>query len=75
LFQRQCYFTCWYDQMSLRARRYFGNANILWSSHFPLATSTWPETNRHLQSALSDVPEDEKRQIQWENAAKLYSIS
>jgi len=28
-----------------------------------------------LQSALSDVPEDEKRQIQWENAARLYSIS
>jgi len=75
LFQRQCYFTCWYDQMSLRARRYLGSTNILWSSHFPLATSTWPETSRRLQSALSDVPEDEKRQIQWENAAKLYSIS
>jgi len=75
LFQRQCYFTCWYDQMSLRARRYLGSTNILWSSHFPLATSTWPETSRRLQSALSDVPEDEKRQIQWENAARLYSIS
>jgi uncharacterized protein len=60
--------------MSLRARRYLGSANILWSSHFPLPTSTWPETGRQLQSALSDVPEDEKRQIQWENAAKLYRL-
>lgn len=74
LFQRQCYFTCWYDRMSLRARRYLGSANILWSSHFPLASSTWPETQRHLQSALADVAEDERRQIQWQNAATLYSL-
>ena len=24
LFQRQCYFTCWYDRMSLRVRQYLG---------------------------------------------------
>jgi len=27
LFQRQCYFTCWYDRASLRARNYLGSAN------------------------------------------------
>jgi predicted TIM-barrel fold metal-dependent hydrolase len=74
LFQRQCYFTCWYDRMSFRARRHLGIGNILWSSHFPLASSTWPDTRRHLESALADLPEDEKRQIQWENAAKLYRL-
>ncbi|MGE5854178.1 MAG: amidohydrolase family protein [Deltaproteobacteria bacterium] len=74
LFQRQCYFTCWYDRMSFRARRYLGIGNILWSSHFPLASSTWPDTRQHLESALADLPEDEKRQIQWENAAKLYRL-
>lgn len=74
LFQRQCYFTCWYDRMSFRARRHLGTGNILWSSHFPLASSTWPDTRRHLESALADVPEDERRQIQWENAAKLYRL-
>ncbi|HEX5607913.1 MAG TPA: amidohydrolase family protein [Candidatus Binatia bacterium] len=74
LFQRQCYFTCWYDRMSFRARRHLGTGNILWSSHFPLASSTWPDTRRHLESALAGVPADEKRQIQWENAAKLYRL-
>jgi uncharacterized protein len=74
LFQRQCYFTCWYDRMSLRARRYLGSGNILWSSHFPLATSTWPNTRRHADRSFVDVPEQEKRQIQWENAARLYSL-
>ena len=29
LFQRQCYFTCWYDRMSLKVRRYLGAGNIL----------------------------------------------
>lgn len=74
LFQRQCYFTCWYDRMSFRARRYLGIGNILWSSHFPLASSTWPDTRRHLESALADLPEDERKKIQWENAAKLYRL-
>ena len=74
LFQRQCYFTCWYDRTSLRVRHYLGAANILWSSNFPLATSTWPNTRRNAELSFAGVPETEKRQIQWENAAKLYSL-
>ena len=74
LFQRQCYFTCWYDRESLRVRRYVGSGNILWSTNFPLETSTWPETRQHLERALTGMPENERRQIQWENAAKLYSL-
>jgi uncharacterized protein len=74
LFQRQCYFTCWYDRTSLRVRHYLGTANILWSSNFPLATSTWPNTRRQAELNLLELPESEKRQIQWENAAKLYSL-
>src|SRR4051812_16540010 len=74
LFQRQCYFTCWYDRMSLRLRHYLGTANILWSSNFPLASSTWPNTGKHLALGFVDLPEEEKRQIQWQNAAKVYSV-
>lgn len=74
LFQRQCYFTCWYDRESMRVRRYPGSANILWSTNFPLETSTWPDTRRHVESAFAGVPEREQRQIKWENAAKLYSL-
>ena len=74
LFQRQCYFTCWYDRQSLRARNYLGSQNILWSSHFPLATSSWPNTRRQVEVSFAEVPDQEKRQIQWQNAAKLYSL-
>ena len=74
LFRRQCYFTCWYDRMSLRVRSYLGTANVLWSSNFPLATSTWPNTRHRADLAFAELPEIEKRQIRWENAAKLYAL-
>jgi predicted TIM-barrel fold metal-dependent hydrolase len=74
LFQRQCYFTCWYDRESLRVRRYPGSASILWSTNYPLESSTWPNTHEHLERAFTAVPDEEKRQIHWANAAKLYSL-
>ena len=74
LFQRQCYFTCWYDRMSLRVRRYLGASNILWSTNFPLATSTWPNSRQHVELGFHDIPEEEKRRILWQNAAELYSL-
>ncbi|HTN72186.1 MAG TPA: amidohydrolase family protein [Methylomirabilota bacterium] len=74
LFQRQCYFTCWYDQASLRVRRYVGAANILWATHFPTVASTWPATRQHIDRGFGAIPEEERRQILWQNAAKLYSL-
>lgn len=74
LFQRQCYFTCWYDRKSLGARHYLGTENILWSSNFPLATSTWPNTRRHAELSFTGIADEEKQQIQWRNAAKLYAL-
>lgn len=74
LFQRQCYFTCWYDQKSLAVRKYLGASNILWSSNFPLASSSYPNTRQHREAAFAGIPDDEKHAIQWQNAAKLYSL-
>jgi predicted TIM-barrel fold metal-dependent hydrolase len=74
LFQRQCYFTCWYDRMSLKVRRYLGASNILWSTHFPLASTTGPNSRQQVETNFAEVPEEEKRKILWENAAKLYRL-
>jgi predicted TIM-barrel fold metal-dependent hydrolase len=74
LFQRQCFVTCWYDQQSLRVRKYPSSGNILWSTEFPLATSTWPATRAHIERAFAGISESEKRQIQCENAARLYKL-
>src|ERR1043166_2905426 len=74
LFQRQCYFSCWYDRTSLNVRRYLGVSNILWSTNFPRPTSTWPHSRQHIELSFSGVPKEEKDQILWENAAKLYAL-
>lgn len=74
LFQRQCFASCWYDQQGLRVRKYPGSANILWSTNFPLETSTWPSTRAHLDRAFAGVPEAEKARIRWQNAAQLYRL-
>ena len=75
LFKRQCYLTCSYDQVSLKLRRYVGTANILWSTHFPLAASTWPNTEQHIRLGFGAVGKDEEAQILWRNAARLYGLA
>jgi len=75
LFKRQCYLVGWYDKASLRVRNYIGVDNILWSSQFPLATSTWPNTQEALAKSFTDVGEIDRKRILWENAAQLYKIS
>ena len=74
LFKRQCFLTCSYDHISLRVRDYCGISNILWSSHFPMATTTWPETRRRIEQSFESLGEEEKSRILWQNAAELYSL-
>src|SRR5207344_1323425 len=53
LFKRQYYLVGWYDRASLRVRDYIGTENILWSSQFPQATSTWPNTKAALEKSFT----------------------
>ena len=61
LFKRQCYLVGWYDHASLRVRDYIGTENILWSSQFPQATSTWPKTREALAKSFDGVAEVDKQ--------------
>ena len=74
MFKRQCYLVGWYDQASLRVRNYIGTENILWSTQFPSATSTWPDTKEALAKSFEGVDINDRQKILWENAAKLYKI-
>ena len=74
LFKRQCYLVGWYDRASLRVRDYIGAENILWSSQFLQATSTWPNTQAALAKSFAGVADADKQKILWQNAAQLYKI-
>jgi predicted TIM-barrel fold metal-dependent hydrolase len=74
LFRRQCYYTGWFDQTGIDTRRYIGVDNILWSTGFPLATSTWPNSREYIDRCFAHAPDRERRQMLSGNAAKLYHL-
>ena len=74
MFQRQCYLTGWYDRAAIQTRRFIGTENILWSTNFPLATSTWPNSRAVVEQCFADVPDEERRLMLHGNAARLYHI-
>ena len=75
LFKRQCYLVGWFDKTGLKTREHIGVGNLLWSTNFPQATSTWPESRRAIARSFEDVPEKEHRQVLVDNAARLYNLS
>ena len=75
LFKRQCYLVGWFDKTGPKTREHIGVANMLWSTNFPQSTSTWPESHRAIARAFEDVPEQVRRQVLVDNAAKLYHLS
>ena len=74
MFHRQCYLTGWYDQAPIEGRHHLGVDNIMWSTNFPQATSTWPSTRDYVARSFRGVPEAERDKILWGNAAQLYKL-
>jgi predicted TIM-barrel fold metal-dependent hydrolase len=74
MFRQQCYLTGWYGQAGIQGRRFIGTGNIMWSTNFPLATSTWPSSKDYIDRAFAGVPDEERSQMLWRNAAALYRV-
>jgi uncharacterized protein len=75
LFKRQCYMVGWFDTTGLKTRHHIGLNALLWSTKFPLATSTWPESRKVIERCFDGIPENERRQVLVENAARLYKLA
>lgn len=73
VFHRQCYLTTWYDEAKIPAR-HIGAGNILWSSNFPAANSTWPDSRGYREKSFSALDGEDRRAIEWRNGAALYRI-
>jgi len=74
LFRRQCYYTGWFDHTGVDTRQYIGVNNILWSSNFPLATSSWPNSRDFIARCFAGASAAERDQMLWNNAAALYHL-
>jgi uncharacterized protein len=73
MFRRQCYFNAWFDRIA-PFESYIGAENILWSTNFPLATSTWPRTRETIDSCFEGVSAETREKVLWRNAASLYRL-
>jgi predicted TIM-barrel fold metal-dependent hydrolase len=73
IFHRQCYFTSWFEALAPFIPD-LGADRILWSANLPLTTSTWPRTQEVVERCSHGVPDQDRREILWNNAARLYRI-
>jgi len=75
-FARQIYATFIDDPEGLRTYRHFpgGVDNFMWSTDYPHQAATWPHSREFLEEHFKSVPDQDRRKIVRENAAKLYGF-
>ncbi|HEY3911742.1 MAG TPA: amidohydrolase family protein [Stellaceae bacterium] len=72
--QRNMFVEFMEDDLGVELRKHIGVENMLWGSDFPHAESTWPQSKQFLDRIFAGVPEDDRRKITADNAAKLFGF-
>ena len=62
------------DDLGIEMRKHIGVETMLWGSDFPHAESTWPKSQNFLEHIFAGVPEEDRRKITSDNAAKLFGF-
>jgi len=62
------------DDLGVEMRKHIGVENMLWGSDFPHAESTWPQSKQFLDRIFAGVPEEDRRKITADNAAKMFGF-
>ena len=60
--------------MGLRNRDVTGVDSLLWGSAYPHDEGTFPHSREVIDRTFQKLPEEEKRKIVGENAARLYGF-
>jgi predicted TIM-barrel fold metal-dependent hydrolase len=72
--QRNMFVEFMEDNLGIELREHIGVDNMLWGSDFPHAESTWPQSKQFLDRIFAGVPEEDRRKITSDNAAKLFGF-
>jgi predicted TIM-barrel fold metal-dependent hydrolase len=62
------------DDLGVELREHIGVDNMLWGSDYPHAESTWPKSKEFLDRIFKGCPEDARRKITADNAAKMFGF-
>ena len=52
----------------------YGPDNIMWSSDYPHTAATWPRSREFIDETFAGLPEDSRRKIVHDTAARLYGL-
>ena len=72
--KRQVRFTFQDDQAGVNNISLTGDDCLMWGSDYPHDEGTFPHSQEAIERLFKDVPEEQKRKIVFENAAKLYNF-
>ena len=73
-FRRQMFCTFEEDTFGVSQRHRIGVENLMWATDYPHPDSTWPNSQKVLETHFSDVPVEEARLMIGGNAASLYGL-
>ncbi len=74
LWKRQFYATIEDDRPAILTRELIGINNLMWGSDYPHVDSTWPCSLAVLDEIFTDVPDDDRAKITYENVTALYGL-
>jgi predicted TIM-barrel fold metal-dependent hydrolase len=72
--RRQCFASFQVDTYGIANRHAVGIDTIMWTSDYPHAGSDWPYARERIEQHLHNVPEEERRKILYQNAARFYGL-
>ena len=62
------------DPYGVQNRDAVGVDNMMWATDYPHPDSTWPNSQKVLDTHFQDVDRDEARRMICENAARIYRL-
>jgi predicted TIM-barrel fold metal-dependent hydrolase len=73
-FRRQVFATFFRDTVGGHNFDWWGVDNCMWSNDYPHENSTWPNSRKIIERDLGHLPQDVRRKLLSENAAKLFDL-
>ena len=72
--KRQVYATFINEPVFIKTLDLYGPDNAMWSSDYPHTAATWPQSQEFINKTFSGLPEETRRNIVHDTAARVYGI-
>jgi uncharacterized protein len=73
-FERQIWMTFQEDPYGIKMLPLLYEDRVMWASDYPHPASTWPNSQKIIDSQVRHLPEASRRKLLYENARQLYGL-